>query len=324
VIKPVVPRVLNAPPKAAKDRRTAAMIWVPGPTARTIKAEVGLDLAHYVANLTKGRLSIRQARTVIEDGCCRINGQVESFGSYKLVAGDVIEVILPQEDTEHVYDVKRLVYADEYFVAYDKPAFLPVTPIDKVKSWSLLDILKASLGEIIPVHRLDADTSGIVLFARQAKVARRLEEAFSEHQVEKIYHAIVRGHPREVGNYRSYLIKVRSGQGFEKWKSGRGADAREALTNWTVERRLGPYASLVRVEPKTGRYHQIRIHFSEMGASLYGDRIYGDRRDPVHVHRHLLHASEVHLKHPIDDSKIVIKSPLPRDMVDAMARLTKI
>jgi RluA family pseudouridine synthase len=297
---------------------------VPGASARQIKSEVGLDLAHYVANLTKGKLSVRRARTLVEDGCCRINGQVESFGSYKLEKGDIVEVILPDEDTEHHYDVERLVWADADFIAYDKPAFLPVTPLDKAKSWSLLDILKGSLGDLIPVHRLDADTSGIVLFARKAQVARKLEEAFASHQVAKTYHAVVRGHPRETGTYRSYLVKIGEGKGFEQWRSGRGADAREAVTTWAVERRVGPYASLVRVEPKTGRYHQIRIHFREMGSPLYGDRTYGDRRDPVHVHRHLLHSSELKLAHPMSGDPVHIKAPMPRDMVDAIAQLDKL
>ncbi len=126
------------------------------------------------------------------------------------------------------------------------------------------------------MHRIDADTSGIVLFAKQEKVARRLEEAFRDHEVHKTYLAIVRGHPRPSGEHRSYLVQTGKGQGFEHWESGHGADARAAVTTWEVIEQLGTYGALVKVQPKTGRHHQIRIHFSEMGHPLYGDRRHGD------------------------------------------------
>ncbi len=297
-------------------------IWVPGPHARTIRAEAGLDLAHFVVNQSKGHLSVRAARTLLEDGCCRINGRIETFGSRRLLAGEVVELILPPEPTEHVFDAKRLLWSDPCLFAYDKPAFLPVTPTDAAKSWSLTDILRAAVeGDVIPVHRIDADTSGVVLFARRERTARLMEELFAAHQVRKTYRAIVRGHPPEKGRRVTYLVKVGSGKGFERWKSGRGADAREAITAWEVETRLGRYASLVRIEPETGRHHQIRLHFSEIGHPLYGDRIYGDRLDPVHVHRQLLHASSVQFTHPDDGTPVKIESHLPLDMRQAMGRL---
>jgi RluA family pseudouridine synthase len=216
--------------------------------------------------------------------------------------------------------VRRILHDAGGVLAYDKPAWLPVTPVEGPKSWSLLDILKASVeGPVIPVHRLDADTSGIVLFAREERVARALEELFREHAVTKTYHALVRGHPREQGERRSYLVKVESGQGFERWRSGRGPDAREAITAWEVEERIGAYASLVRVSPRSGRYHQIRIHFSEMGHPIYGDRAYGDRQDPIHVGRHLLHASRVELE--LAGERIDVRSRLPREFLQARERL---
>lgn len=301
-------------------------IWQPGPGAKRIKSEAGTDLAHFVAGQANGRLSIRKAREALEAGCCRINGKVETYGSYKLLPGDIVELLLPEEDPEHVFDEARILHDDRGVLAYDKPAHLAVTPQDGPKSWSLLDILKAARPDhpIIPVHRLDADTSGIVLFAKDEPTARRLEVMFRDHAVEKTYQAIVRGHPRQEGLHKSYLVKVAERKGFEKWKSGRGADAREAVTAWTVDERLGKYGSLVTVKPKTGRYHQIRIHFSELGHPLYGDRLYGDRLDPVHVHRHLLHASEVRLPNPSSGPELRIKSPLPRDMSQAMIAIRKL
>ena len=303
-------------------------IWVPGPTARTIRAEAGQDLAHYLVAFSGGRLSVRKAREALENACCRINGRIETFGSYQLKIGEVVEFLLPDEGTEHVFDPQRVLHDDRGVLAYDKPPFLAVTPQDGHKSWSLLDILRRAAPyvdqQLFPVHRLDADTSGIVLFAKDPSTALRLEKMFKDHAVEKTYHAIVRGHPREEGLHKSYLVKVASRKGFEKWKSGRGQDAREATTAWKVEERLGKYGSLVRVNPKSGRYHQIRIHFSELGHALYGDRLYGDRLDPVHVNRHMLHASEVHLPNPSSGPELRIRCRLPRDMTTAMEKIRKL
>ncbi len=305
-------------------------IWQPGPNARTIRSEAGQDLAHFLVHIAGRKISVRKARELLENGCCRIGGRIESFGSYVLKAGDVVEFILPDEDPEHRFDEQRVLHNDRCVLAYDKPPFLAVTPQDGRKSWSLFDILKASpVGkaagvELFPVHRLDADTSGIVLFAKDQPTATRLEAMFRDHAVVKTYQAVVRGHPREEGLHRSYLIKVAARQGFEKWRSGRGDNAREAITTWTVETRLGKYGSLLKVIPKTGRYHQIRIHMSELGHSLYGDRLYGDRLDPVHVNRHLLHACEVHLPNPGSGPELKIKCPLPEDMVKAMEQIRKL
>jgi RluA family pseudouridine synthase len=288
-----------------------APIWQPGAGARQVGVEAGVRLAAYVAR--QRGLSGREAKRLIEAGAVRVNGQIETFASRPVGKGDIVDVFSELAPQEHVYDPRRVLHDGGGLFAYDKPAWLPVTPTDGPKSWSLADILRLAVGEVIPVHRLDADTSGIVLFARVPAVARRLEAMFRDHAVQKTYLAIVRGQPRESGEHRSYLIKVASGKGFERWKSGRGQDAREAITTWKVIERLGTYGSLVQVMPKTGRYHQIRIHFSEMGFPLYGDRLYGDRRDPVQAPRHMLHAWKAVLPHPGGGPALDLVADVPRE-----------
>ncbi len=299
-----------------------APIWNPGPGARYVHGEdkLGRFLVH--ANGTK--FSARMIKKLLEDGCCRVNGRIETFASRVLQRGDIVEFTPPEEDAEHQFDAKRILHGEDDLIAYDKPAHLPVTPTDAVKSWSLLDILRQHLPGLIPVHRLDADTSGVVLFSRQEKLARKLEELFAEHTVKKTYLAIVRGHPREAGERRSYLIKTEARQGTERWKSGRGPDAREAVTRWEVQERLGRFGSLVRVEPQTGRHHQIRLHFSEMGHPIYGDLVYGDRQDPVTAGRHLLHAWKVAFTHPLTGRPVAITAPVPREFRTAAERIRKL
>jgi 23S rRNA pseudouridine955/2504/2580 synthase/23S rRNA pseudouridine1911/1915/1917 synthase len=266
---------------------------------------------------------VRAIRRALDAGACRVNGHIETFGSRKLVRGEIVEFFIPaQHQRDHDFDPRRLIHDADDIIAYDKPPGLPVTPDDAGRKWNLESLLKAHFGGlVIAVHRLDADTSGIVLFARSEKAARRLEEAFREHQVKKTYLALVRGHPRESGEFRSYLVKQASQKGQERWASGRGSDAREAITTWTVQERVGAFASLVEVQPKTGRYHQIRIHFSEMGHPIYGDRQYGDRQDPIHVTRHLLHAWTVEVPHPAGAGTITLKTAFPPDLAEAMKLL---
>jgi len=309
--------------KSKAKRKSSGPVWMPAPGAKRVGVEGGTRLSAYVARQQHG-ISVREAKRLIECGCVRVDGAVETFASRQVKTGETVDVFAELAPQEHLFDPKRIVFDAQGFIAYDKPAWLPVTPTDAAKSWSLLDILKASpLGAgIIPVHRIDADTSGVVLFARHERVARQLEESFREHLVQKTYLAIVRGHPRDSGEYRSYLVQKEKGQGFETWASGHGADARGATTTWTVLEKLGAYGSLVKVQPKTGRHHQIRIHFAEMGHSLYGDRRHGDRRDPIQAPRHMLHAWKVEVPDPAGGDKIHITAPKPREF-DALAEALK-
>lgn len=299
-----------------------APLWRPGPGARRVGVEAGMRLAAFVARMRPG-LSGREAKRLIGNGLVRIDGMVETYASRELRQGETVEVFAELAPQEHVFDRARIVHEDDELLAYDKPAWLPVTPTDATKSWSLLDILKAELGPaIIPVHRLDADTSGIVLFAKREQAARRLEESFRDHLVAKTYLAIVRGHPRPAGEHRSYLVQRDKGQGFERWESGHGEDARAAVTTWEVLEQLGQYGALVRVQPKTGRHHQIRIHFSEMGHPLYGDRRHGDRRDPVQAPRHMLHAWKIELPHP-RSGELRLTAPVPDEFDDLALALKR-
>jgi RluA family pseudouridine synthase len=297
---------------SSKPKQTGP-VWKPGAEARRVGIEAGTRLSSYVARIQHG-ISVREAKHLIESGVVRVDGKVETFASRQLRTGEIVEVFADLAPQEHVFDPKRILHDCPGFFAYDKPAWLAVTPTDATKSWALIHILKAALGpDIIPVHRIDADTSGVVLFAKQERVARKLEESFRDHTVRKTYLAIVRGHPRASGEHRSYLVQTGKGQGFERWESGHGADAREAVTTWEVIEPLGAFGSLVKVQPKTGRHHQIRIHFSEIGHPLYGDRRHGDRRDPVQAPRHMLHAWKVEVPDPEGGDPIRITAPKPRE-----------
>ena len=285
----------------------------------------GLDLAHYLQHILPGKqLSIRAIRRLLSSGCCKVNGQVESFGSRKLHRGDIVEC---QVEKEEAYDdrftKKRVLLDQDGIIAYNKPPQLPVTATEDKKRWHLHRILQNEYGRLFPVHRLDADTSGIVLFARNEALAEQLQAMFKEHDIKKVYTAIVRGNLKQSGERRTYIRCIEKQPGFEKWGTSKGPDAREAITTWTNEEQIGRYASIVQVEPATGRYHQIRIHMSEMGHPLFGDRLYGDRHDPVHCRRHMLHASGMFFTHPETKQKVKIICEIPDDFIDLIKNLSK-
>ncbi len=304
---------------------------------KTIHAEAGMTLAKWVAFESGETISGREAKRLLEAGYCRVNGRVETFASRVLAVGDVVDLALPERREKWVaqrFERERVVYEDDVMLAYDKPHGLAVVaPDGKHNTENLATLVAAEVPGAEPVHRIDADTTGIVLFAKTRPVQSALEEAFKAHTVEKVYLAIVRGHPRHEGTHRSYLVKVDAGLGFERWvgaqgmRDTRGAPAqsktagREAITRWRLVERLGLYASLLEVRPETGRHHQIRLHMSELGHGLLGDTRYGDRRDPVAIARHMLHAGEIAFTHPVSQKKLVLKASLPADFKAAMAKL---
>jgi len=304
-------------------RKGAAARRAPGKNAWVVGREAGIDLAHFLAENLPGSHTVRAMRRHLERGVCRVDGQVETFGSRKLRKGEVVECPPPRaEATGRIrFESSRVLHDADGLLVYDKPPGLAATPVASGKAPDLESLAGDAVGPVKAVHRLDADTSGLVLLARDLDLARRLEAAFRSRDVTKTYLALVRGVPRDEGEHRSFLVLKRSQPGMERWASGRGSDAKEALTRWRVLDKLSHLGALVKVEPLTGRHHQIRIHFAEMGHPLLGDRTYGDRRDPVSCTRHMLHAGGLALTHPETGEPLRFRAPAPKDFNAAKAAL---
>lgn len=301
-----------------------------GAEVHVVGRESGMDLAHYLAETVRGQPSVRAIRRALDQGHCLVNGRAESFGSRKLRRGDVVAFIAPSAAKRDPfrYDPRRLAHRDARLVVYDKPPGLPVVPTDAGKGPNLLHLVREGLRVDDPdgsqfleaAHRIDADTSGLVLFARDAAMLEHLRTAFAEHTIEKSYEALVRGRPRPTGERKTWLALQERGPGYERWGSARGEGSLHAITAWTVTEQIGRHASLVRVQPRTGRTHQIRVHFAEMDHPLFGDRVYGDRKDPVFAPRHLLHASRVVVPLP-DGGTVDVRCRTPRDFLAVVEAL---
>lgn len=233
-------------------------------------------------------------------------------------------------------------YVDAHVVVVDKPVGLTTMRhaheaaefgerSQRYLPPTLADLLPALLtnrpaekgGRLRAVHRLDRDTSGLVVFARTVEAERRLGEQFRDHSVERVYRAIVRGKAQS-RKIESYLVDDR-GDG-RRGSTTRPSAGKKAVTHVAVVETLGDF-TLVECRLETGRTHQVRIHLGETGTPICGERIY-DR--PIHGAPHpdrsgasrlALHAATLGFTHPATGKKLAWTSPLPQDMAELLTRL---
>jgi 23S rRNA pseudouridine1911/1915/1917 synthase len=250
-------------------------------------------------------------------------------------AGMRVEVEMPHAEPSRVEPEAMpvaVLYEDEHLLAIDKPPGMVVHPAPGARRGTLVNALVHRFGVLAGVgepdrpgivHRLDRDTSGVLLVARTVAALEALARQFRERTVEKRYLAIVRGSPtadsgtidRAVGRHprERKRMSVHSRRG------------RRAVTRWKVVERL-PGATLLRLAPETGRTHQLRVHLAALGHPIIGDRVYGVRRRArddaaVAVPRQALHAEEIRFAHPADGHPVTIRAPLPDDFATVLAAL---
>ncbi|GAB4504996.1 MAG: RluA family pseudouridine synthase [Anaerolineales bacterium] len=210
------------------------------------------------------------------------------------------------------------VYLDHVLLVVNKPAGLPVLP----DGWQpdapyLLDLLQQEYGRLWVVHRLDKSTSGVMLFARTAEAHRILNLQFDQHEVEKVYHAIVTGTPAWDEQICRLPLRVNVGHRHRTVvDEGRG---KISETRFHILKR-GQAAALVEARPKTGRTHQIRAHLSALGFPLLGDFLYGAPISPS-LNRPALHAVSLAILHPDSKQRLVFSAAYPPDFEAAIALL---
>jgi 23S rRNA pseudouridine1911/1915/1917 synthase len=215
----------------------------------------------------------------------------------------------------------RIVHRDEWLAVVDKPAGLVVHEAPGTHGPTLVDVLAETLGGGDPgrpgiVHRLDADTSGLIVVARSEQAHARLSEMVRRRELEREYVALVEGHLAS----RTGTIDAPIGRHHRSPErmavSGRAA--REARTHFAVIEVL-PAATLARVRLETGRTHQIRTHFAAIGHPVAGDSRYG-RSTRYGLERQFLHSRRLAFRHPFTGERIDCESPLPGDLAAALER----
>ncbi len=280
-----------------------------GPAVDDLHAGARVDL--YLAKLFPFRSRGEWARAC-RDAALRVNGDAVK-PSYRLRCGDRVERFHPLDEEPSVDLQLHAVYRDAGILAVAKPGNLPMHEGGRYRRNTFAHALHEQFGpQWAAVHRLDRETSGIVLCAADPLLRAALAELFVFHRVQKEYLAIAAGvAPAEEWTAEQPVLSRQEGARARLARTE--GVARPARTDIRVDDRAGDYL-LLRCLPRTGRLHQIRVHLAAYGLPLLGDTLYGGRRDLPGVGRHFLHAARLTLKDPRTGEPLRLVCPPPHDM----------
>jgi 23S rRNA pseudouridine1911/1915/1917 synthase len=300
----------------------------------------GQRLDSFLATRLK-EISRTRAQHAIQDGDILVNERVVK-PSYRVHAGDQIEIDLPEPPpVELIPELIPLsiIYEDADLIVVDKPAGMVVHPGAGVRSGTLANALvyhfnslSGVAGRIRPgiVHRLDKETSGLLVVAKNDVAHERLSDQFRNRQVFKLYTALVYGRlSRDRGEIEGRI--GRSSRNRTRMAVLRGGAGRPAHTIFEVEKRYNDF-TLLKVQIKTGRTHQIRVHLAHIGHPVVGDATYGGGRERLirnaeikravqSLGRSFLHSAELAFAHPRTNHQLRFTSPLPGELTAMLEQL---
>lgn len=305
-----------------------------GKTAYTAETENKAKRLDIYVSLKSG-LSRSYIQKLIKQGLLTVNSKKEK-ASYKISFGDYIELIIPEEtrETPLPEDIPLdVIWEDDHIIVINKPAGMVVHPCFGHRSGTLINALIARCGKLASigaplrpgvVHRLDKDTSGLIVIAKDDLAYLNLVKQFKEREVRKNYMALLYGNiKKEHGEITEAIGRAVSDRKKMSIKTKKG---REAITRYNVIKRFKP-AALVNVNIITGRTHQIRVHFSASGHPVLGDKTYGKKtllkfaQKSIIFPRQMLHAYSLKFKHPITGQFLKLTAPMPEDMKKAVEEL---
>lgn len=296
-------------------------------------------LSEALSDASRSRL-----KALVLDGSVRVNGEIAANPARRVQAGDVIEVEIPPPTPLALTPEPMtldIVHEDDDLIVIDKPAGLVVHPGAGHESGTLVHGLLAycagrlsGIGGVMRpgiVHRIDKDTSGLIVVAKTDAAHAGLSEQFAAHSIDRRYIALVWGVPSPVEGVIRGAI-ARDAKDRKRMAVTDAARGRTAVTRYRVERAFGSAIALVACTLETGRTHQIRVHMRHIGHPLVGDPVYGRatraRRatlpDPLAAAvatfpRQALHAGRLGFIHPTTGRKLIFESRLPDDMHDLIA-----
>jgi 23S rRNA pseudouridine1911/1915/1917 synthase len=316
------------------------------------EADAGKRLDAFLAEKIEG-WSRSRLQKLVSDGDALVN-EKESKPSYKLRAGDTVEIELTEIATENfeAEDIPLdVVYEDEYLAVINKRAGMVVHPgagilsgtlanaiafrfkiqdsklkiDDGLDEQSKIQNLKSKIGI---VHRLDKDTTGLIVVAKSEDVHEKLSEQFRNREVFKSYIALVHGETEED---RGEIDQPIAREKHNRTKMAVRAHGRNALSLWKVKKRFDKF-TLLAIEIKTGRTHQIRVHMAHINHPIVGDETYNAGRDKtvfdlkvrkaiVDLNRFFLHAEKLSFTHPVSNERLDFTAPLPPELTEFLELL---
>ena len=281
--------------------------------------------AKVAAALERGKVFLNEVECTVSDAATR------------LVAGDVVRVWMDRPGSAsrrpgpYKAGALDILYEDDALIVLNKPAGLLSVPLERrSQSPSIVTLLEdyfRSSGKRKPfvVHRIDLDTSGLVLFAKTSLAQQRLKDQFRRREPERVYRAVVYGCPSPAqGTWRDRLVWDTKAL-IQKETHPGDPSGMDAVSNYRVVERFAA-TSLIEVRLETGKRNQIRIQARLRGHTLVGEKryVYGpEGLRPIPFPRQALHAYRLALRHPGDDRRLEFEAPLPSDMSDLLARLRR-
>ncbi len=303
----------------------------------------GLDSYEFICDIPNERLdrflsekvSVSRSRIVqlIEDGCILVNGDKKNK-NYRLSQGDEISVEMPDDreiDALPENIPLDIVYEDKDIIIVNKPQNMVVHPAPGNSNGTLVNALlyhcKDSLsginGKLRPgiVHRIDKDTSGLLIVAKNDASHNALSEMFKDHSFTRQYHAILYGSPKEdEGTVTLAIGRSKKDRKKMMYYPSGTPNTKDAKTHYKVLQRFEHY-SYVELTLETGRTHQIRVHMLSLGCPVVGDPLYAPGRKNFNLIGQCLHAKNIGFNHPLTDEKMFFDSPLPAYFIETLEKV---
>lgn len=297
-------------------------------------SDAGGRLDIYLAEQTG--ISRSQIQALIRRGAVLVNNRTFTQ-HYRVKAEDIINLTMPEQETAGLMPEEipvEMLYRDEYVVVVNKPANMVVYPAAGHAKGTLMNALAYHCGRLATVggplrpgivHRLDKDTSGVMVIALEDSAYYNLVEQFRQRTIYRKYIALVYGKLRDYSGEISRSIGRSAAD--RKKMSTTTRRGKSAITRWKILKRLEG-TTMVEVFLGTGRTHQIRVHLASIGHPVAGDKTYGKKtelelnRKVVIIPRQMLHAEVLGFKHPVTDEYLEFSSPLPEDMRKTLSELS--
>ncbi|MBI4825490.1 MAG: RluA family pseudouridine synthase [Nitrospirae bacterium] len=280
-------------------------------------------------------LTRSSVQKLVKDGAVLVNSKPEKPGC-RVRPGDIIDITIPDEPAGALIPENiplDIVFEDEHIIVVNKPPGMVIYPAAGNSGGTLMNALVFKCGRLASagaplrpgvVHRLDKETSGLIIVAKTDEAYFNLIEQFKNKEVEKYYMALVYGTPKNrSGEFSAEIGRSSSDRKKMSTKTRKG---KEALTLYEVVSAFKA-ASLVKVRIITGRTHQIRVHFSSSGHPVLGDKTYGTKTTlkfaakTLRFDRQMLHSYSLKFRHPVTNEFLELTAPLPEDMEKAVEEL---